>query len=64
MWNKALPAARSVMGEPLDSALPHILGTDAVLRGLRVRTALTPNPIVVNGAMVLTLPDLGNTTSG
>jgi hypothetical protein len=63
MWKDALPAARSVMGEPLDTALPHILGSDAVLRGLRVRTALSPDPIVT-GAMALTLPDVGNTTSG
>jgi hypothetical protein len=63
MWNNALSNARSVMSEPLDSALPFILGTDAVLRGLRVRTALTPDPIVQT-AMALTLPDLGNPITG
>ncbi len=63
MWSDALQNTRSVMNEPLDTALPFILGTDAVLRGLRVRTALTPDPIV-QGAMALALPDLGNTTTG
>ena len=28
------------------TALPEILGTDAVLRGLRVRTALSPDPVL------------------
>src|SRR5512144_3027648 len=63
MWNDALPAATTVMSAPLDTALPDILGTDAVLRGLRVRTALSPDPIV-KGATALTLPDLGNDNSG
>jgi hypothetical protein len=63
MWSNALPNARSVMTEPLDTALPFILGTDAVLRALRVRTALTPDPFVQN-ATALTLPDLGDTTTG
>jgi hypothetical protein len=63
MWKKALANTRSVMTEPLDTALPHILGTDAVLRGLRVRTAVSPDPFV-KGAMALTLPDLGDTKSG
>ena len=34
------------MNRPLDDALPEILGTDAVLRGLRVRTALSPDQVV------------------
>ena len=34
------------MNRPLDAALPEILGTDAVLRGLRVRTALSPDPML------------------
>jgi hypothetical protein len=63
MWNDALPAAPTVMNRPLDDALPDILGTDAVLRGLRVRTALSPDPIV-KGATALTLPDLGSDNSG
>jgi hypothetical protein len=63
MWNDALSAAPSVMNRALDSALPDILGTDAVLRGLRVRTALSPDPIV-KGATALTLPDLGTDNSG
>jgi hypothetical protein len=63
MWNDAQPGAVTVMNQPLDIALPEILGTDAVLRGLRVRTALSPDPMV-KGVMALTLPDLGNTTSG
>jgi hypothetical protein len=63
MWNDAQAAAPTVMNRPLDTALPDILGTDAVLRGLRVRTALSPDPIV-KGATALTLPDLGDDSSG
>ena len=63
LWNDAQAAAVTVMNRPLDDALPEILGTDAVLRGLRVRTALSPDPMVT-GAMALTLPDLGSMTSG
>lgn len=63
MWNDGEPNAVTVMNRPLDSALPEILGTDAVLRGLRVRTVLSPDPMV-KGAAALTLPDFGNTTSG
>ena len=59
MWNDARPNGATVMNRPLDDALPEILGTDAVLRGLRVRTALSPDPIV-KGATALTLPDLGD----
>ena len=63
MWNDAQAAAVTVMNSPLDKALPDILGTDAVLRGLRVRTALSPDPMV-KGATALTLPDLGDDNSG
>lgn len=63
MWNAAQPAAATVMNRPLDVALPEILGTDAVLRGLRVRTALSPDPMV-KGATALTLPDRGDDASG
>ena len=62
LWNDAEPNAVTVMNTPLDSALPQILGTDAVLKGLRVRTALSPDPYM-KGAMALTLPDLGSTAS-
>jgi hypothetical protein len=63
MWTDADANTTTVMNRPLDEALPLILGTDAVLRGLRVRTALSPDPIV-KGAMALSVPDLGDTTSG
>lgn len=59
MWNDALPAVPTVMNRPLDDALPDILGTDAVLRGLRVRTAVSPDPMF-STAMALTLPDIGD----
>lgn len=63
MWRDAAPDVATVMNRPLDVALPEILGTDAILRGLRVRTALSPDP-VVKGAMALTLPDIGDDPSG
>lgn len=62
MWNDAAPAP-TVMNRPLDEALPEILGTDAVLRGLRVRTALSPD-VVTRTAMALTVPDIGDDRSG
>jgi hypothetical protein len=62
MWDDAVPSVPTIMNTPLDTALPEILGTDAVLRGLRVRTALSPDPVMY-GAMALTLPDLGNSES-
>ena len=63
MWNDAQMNVPTVMNRALDLALPEILGTDAVLRALRVRTALSPDP-VVGTATALLLPDLGNTASG
>jgi hypothetical protein len=63
MWNDAQADAVTVMNRPLDAALPDILGTDAILRGLRVRTALSPDP-VMQGATALLLPDLGDDASG
>ncbi|HYI60042.1 MAG TPA: hypothetical protein VEX66_17875 [Microlunatus sp.] len=45
LWEDAVAAVPTVMSEPLDVAIPAILGTDAVLRGLRVRTAVTPEPV-------------------
>lgn len=62
-WNDASGDARSVMSGPLDETLPLILGADAVLQGLRVRSALAPEPFL-GTATALTLPDLGNTASG
>ena len=59
MWDDAQAAVATIVNRPLDTALPEILGTDAVLRALRVRTALSPDP-VMRGAMALTLPDLGD----
>lgn len=58
MWNDAAQAP-TVMNRPLDEALPEILGTDAVLRGVRVRTALSPD-LVARTAMALTVPDIGD----
>ena len=46
MWEDAVSAVPTVMDGPLDDALPKILGTDAVLRGLRVRTAISPDPVL------------------
>ncbi len=62
MWNDGQANVPTIMNRPLDTALPEILGTDAVLRGLRVRTALSPDP-VVTGATALLLPDLANSSS-
>lgn len=58
MWREATAAVATVMNRPLDEALPEILGTDAALIGLRVRTALTPDSVFETAA-ALTLPDLG-----
>ncbi|MGI8457661.1 MAG: hypothetical protein ACR2LI_06080 [Propionibacteriaceae bacterium] len=46
MWEDAVQAVPTVMNGPLDVNLPTILGTDAVLRGLRVRSALSPDPVL------------------
>jgi hypothetical protein len=62
MWDDAVPGVPTIMNTALDTALPQILGTDAVLRGLRVRTALSPDP-VMGTALSLTLPDLGDSAS-
>lgn len=45
LWEDATAEVPTVMSDPLDTAIPAILGTDAVLRGLRVRTAITPEPV-------------------
>ncbi|MFT3924530.1 MAG: hypothetical protein QM778_18470 [Myxococcales bacterium] len=58
MWTAGGTNAVTVMNQALDTALPQILGTDAILRGLRVRTALSPNPLVTAAAFVM--PDLGD----
>ncbi len=39
-WEEAARDVPTVMNRALDDAIPQILGTDAVLRGLRVRTQL------------------------
>lgn len=62
MWRAAAPAT-TVTNTPLDAAMPEILGTDAILRGLRVRTALSPDPVLAS-ATALILPDLGADRSG
>lgn len=63
MWNDGVANVPTIMNRPLDVALPEILGTDAVLRGLRVRTALSPDPMIGH-AIGLLLPDLSGSTSG
>ena len=63
MWTDGLANVPTIMNRPLDVALPEILGTDAVLRGLRVRTALSSDPTMTT-ATALLLPDLGGGTSG
>src|SRR5439155_17537935 len=44
MWEAAQADVPTVMNGPLDVVLPEILGTDATLQALRVRTALSPDP--------------------
>lgn len=63
MWDDAITTVATVMNRDLDEALQTILGTDAVLQGLRVRTALTPD-LFIKEATALTLPNLANTASG
>jgi hypothetical protein len=46
MWEDAAAAVPTVMDGALDEVLPEILGTDATLRGLRVRSALSPDPVL------------------
>ncbi len=57
-WNSAQAAVATIANRPLDTGLPEILGTDAVLRSLRVRSALSPDPIM-STAEAWVLPDLG-----
>jgi hypothetical protein len=63
MWTDGLANVPTIMNRPLDIALPEILGTDAVLRGLRVRTALSSDPLMTT-ATGLMLPDLGGGAAG
>lgn len=63
MWNDGLTNVPTIMNRPLDVALPEILGTDAVQRGLRVRTALSSDPLMTT-ATALLLPDLDGNASG
>jgi hypothetical protein len=62
MWTDGQANVPTIMSRPLDTALPEILGTDAVLRSLRVRTALSPDPLA-RGAVALLLPDLAASDS-
>lgn len=57
-WNAAQTSVATIANRPLEVALPEILGTDAVLRSLRVRPALTPE-MTFETASALVLPDLG-----
>jgi hypothetical protein len=61
-WTAAESAIATVMNRPLDTALPEILGTDAVLRSLRVRSAVPPDPVLTT-AEAWVLPDLGQHTA-
>src|SRR5207247_4583146 len=63
MWKDGVANVPTIMNRPLDVALREILGTDAVLRGLRVRTALSPDPVMAD-ATALILPDLSGSASG
>jgi len=62
MWEAAQADVPTVMNGPLDVVLPEILGTDATLQALRVRTALSPDPSMET-AMALTIPDLADRTA-
>lgn len=57
-WEDAIEAVATVLNRPLDEAMPEILGTDAVLRALRVRSALSPDPTFQTASAVL-VPDIG-----
>jgi hypothetical protein len=57
-WEDAVEAVATVLNRPLDEAMPEILGTDAVLRALRVRSALSPDPTFQTASAVI-LPDIG-----
>ncbi len=57
-WEDAVEAVVTVLNHPLDEAIPTILGTDAVLRALRVRSALSPDPTFQTASAVV-VPDLG-----
>ena len=61
-WAGATADVPTIMDGPLDDVLPKILGTDATLQALRVRTALSPDP-TFEGAMALTIPEVGDGTS-
>ena len=63
MWRDGVANVPTIMNRALDVALPEILGTDAVLRGLRIRTALLADPLVSH-ATALLLPDVSASTSG
>ncbi len=57
-WEDAVEAVVTVLNHPIDEAIPEILGTDAVLRALRVRSALSPDPTFQTASAVL-VPDIG-----
>jgi hypothetical protein len=56
-WVAAQASVATIANRPLDTALPEILGTDAVLRSLRVRPALTPEMTFATASAIV-LPDL------
>ena len=57
-WKTAVQEVATVMDTPIDQALPEILGTDAILRGLLVRTGLAAH-VIGEAASAQILPDLG-----
>lgn len=56
LWEDAVDGVTTVLNTALDEALPEILGTDAVLRALRVRSAVSPDP-TFETATAIVLPD-------
>ena len=57
-WETAQQDVATVMNRPIDEALPEILGTDAILRGLRSAPG-SPRTSIGETASAQILPDLG-----
>jgi len=57
LWQGATSKVTTIANTPLDTALPEILGTDAVMRALRVRSALSPDAAIVD-ALHVSFPEI------